>query len=132
MIFSKATSYGIRALSYLAHRSDGPCGLREIAQAEHIPAEYLAKVLRDLKKHRLLRSARGIHGGYELARAPETITLWEVFQILEPETDLETCMLGHAACTPEMECPLHQEWQVLRENLRHLLQSKNIAGLSHS
>ncbi|HMX29573.1 MAG TPA: Rrf2 family transcriptional regulator [Blastocatellia bacterium] len=69
MIFSKATGYGIRALAYLAkHAGENPCGLREIAEAEQIPPLYLSKVLGDLRRQRLVRSTKGIHGGYVLAR----------------------------------------------------------------
>ena len=76
MIFSKATGYGIRALAYLAkHAGENPCGLREIAEAEQIPPLYLSKVLGDLRRQRLVRSTKGIHGGCVLAQQPQEISL---------------------------------------------------------
>jgi Rrf2 family protein len=72
MVFSKATGYGIRALAYLArHFGEPPCGLREIAEAEQMPPLYLSKVLSDLRRQRLVRSTKGIHGGYALAQPPQ-------------------------------------------------------------
>ena len=133
MIFSKATGYGIRALAYLAgHTESGLCGLQEIAKHEQIPAVYLRKVLGELRRHRLLRSVKGIHGGYELARPAGTITLWEVFQVLEPDPYLDACVLGRGQCDPESSCALHEDWQGVRDDLVRMLQSKTISGLAAS
>ncbi|MEW6208776.1 MAG: Rrf2 family transcriptional regulator [Acidobacteriota bacterium] len=131
MIFSKTTAYGIRALAYLAaHSDDGLCGLQSIADHEHIPPVYLRKVLGELRRHRLLRSVKGIHGGYELARPPETITLWEVFRVLEPDPYLDGCILGHGLCKQEGSCALHEDWQRIRKDLVRLLQDKSIADVA--
>ncbi|QQS48814.1 MAG: Rrf2 family transcriptional regulator [Acidobacteriota bacterium] len=131
MVFSKATGYGIRALAYLArHSGERPCGLREIAEAEQIPALYLSKLLSDLRRQRLIRSTKGIHGGYELARRPEEITLWEVFKILEPDPHLDTCILGRDECDLEADCPLHPEWGEMRRELIGFFQSKTILQIA--
>ena len=133
MIISKATGYGIRALAYLARRPEsGLCGLQEIADSEHIPPVYLRKVLGELRRHRLLRSAKGIHGGYELARAPQTITLWEVFRVLEPDPYLDACILGREQCDPESSCALHEDWQKVRTDLVALLQTRTICEVAAS
>ncbi len=133
MILSKATGYGIRALAYLADQASGvPCGLREIAAAQQIPPVYLCKVLGELRKHRLLRSTKGIHGGYQLARPPEEITLWDVFRLLEPEPDLDVCILGRGTCNPESACSLHEDWQQIRNELLRLLQCRTISQIAAS
>jgi Rrf2 family iron-sulfur cluster assembly transcriptional regulator len=128
MIFSKTTSYGIRALAYIASRPEqGLCGLVEIAQHEDIPPAYLRKVLGELRRHRLLRSVKGIHGGYELGRAPESITLWEVFKVLEPDPYMDMCILGNQVCTPESSCAFHEDWQRVRKELVSLLETRTIS-----
>jgi Rrf2 family protein len=132
MIFSKTTAYGIRALAYLAHHPEGPCGLQQIVEQEKIPPLYLRKVLGELRRHRLLRSSRGIHGGYELARSPETITLWDVFRVLEPDPYLDGCILGQGQCHHESSCALHEDWQRVRRELLRLLQSKTISEVAAS
>lgn len=132
MIFSKTTAYGIRALAYLAHHPDGPRGLQEIVEHEKIPPLYLRKVLGELRRHRLLRSSKGIHGGYELARSPETITLWDVFRVLEPDPYLDVCILGQGQCNQESSCALHEDWQRVRQDLLGLLQSKTISEVAAS
>jgi len=133
MVFSKATGYGIRALAYLAkHPDSGLCGLQEIAARERIPPVYLRKVLGELRRHRLLRSVKGIHGGYELARPPQKITLWEVFRVLEPDPYLDSCILGRGECNAESSCALHDDWQKVRAELVTLLQTRTISDLAAS
>lgn len=133
MIFSKATGYGIRALAYLARHPDtGLCGLQEIADHEHIPPVYLRKLLGELRRHRLLNSVKGIHGGYELARSPENITLWEVFRVLEPDPYLDACILGRGQCNHEKSCSLHDDWQKVKNELVQLMQTKTISEIAAS
>src|SRR5262245_34766954 len=127
MIFSKATSYGIRALAYMASQPEQRLlGLQEIAAHEDIPPAYLRKILGELRRHRLLRSVKGIHGGYELGRSPEEITLWEVFKVLEPDPYMDTCILGNKVCSPKSVCAFHDDWQRLREALMALLETRTI------
>jgi Rrf2 family protein len=126
MIFSKTTSYGIRALAYIASQPERLCGLQEIAAHEHIPPSYLRKILGELRRHRLLRSVKGIHGGYELGRAPEAITLWEVFTLLEPDPYVDQCLLGNKDCSPDSSCVFHDEWQKVRKDLVSLLETRTI------
>lgn len=129
-MISKTTAYGIRALAYLANHPNRPCGLQEIVEHEKIPPVYLRKVLGELRRHRLLRSRKGIHGGYELARPPELITLWEVFRVLDPDPYLDMCILGYERSTHEPICALHEEWQKVRQNVIKLLKSKTISEVA--
>lgn len=128
MILSKATGYGIRALAYMASQPEhGLFGLQEIAEHEDIPPAYLRKVLGELRRHRLLRSTKGIHGGYGLGRAPEAITLWEVFSVLEADPYMDVCILGNKVCSPESSCAFHEDWQKIRKEMVALLQNRTIA-----
>ena len=131
MILSKATGYGIRALVYLArHPKNELCGLEEIARSEQIPPVFLRKVLGELRRHRLLRSLKGIHGGYALARSAESITLWEVIQSLGASAEFDLCILGCGYCSSDDPCPLHQEWQGLRQQILHSWQEKTISEIA--
>lgn len=130
MILSKATGYGIRALVYLAQQNQGrPCGLREIADAEVIPSVYLRKILGELRRHRILKSSKGIHGGYELFRTPEQITLWEVFQILDPNPEFVECPYCQSTSLHNGRCPLHEDWNRIRAEFFELLKNKTIAQM---
>jgi len=131
MILPKATGYGIRALVYLArHPKNRPCGLEEIARKEQIPPAFLRKVLGELRRHQFLRSAKGIHGGYALARSAESITLWEVIDSLGSKAEFDRCILGCGHCSSEEPCPLHEEWKPLRQRLVYSWQAKTISEIA--
>ncbi len=131
MLFSKTTGYAIRALVYLCKNgTDHLCGLQEIAEKEQIPSAYLGKILGDLRKHQLLRSVKGIHGGYELAQPADSITLWDVYQILDPLPSYDQCVLGLNRCENQCPCALHEVWMPLKEDFINLLQNKTIAQIS--
>lgn len=131
MMIAKTTAYGIRALAYLAKQEPGrPCELRKIAEGEQIPPVYLRKILSQLRRHRLVHSTKGIHGGYQLSKPPETIILWDVFRVLDPEPDVDMCVLGHGVCDPRYPCPLHEDWEQLRRQFIELLQSRTISEVA--
>ena len=91
MFRSKATSYAILALSEVARRRNDPRGTgvqaSEVSEEYDLPTAYAAKVMGQLVKARVLRSGRGPRGGFQLARAPEKISLLEVFEAVHGVVD---------------------------------------------
>jgi Rrf2 family transcriptional regulator, cysteine metabolism repressor len=84
MMFSTRAEYGVRVMIQLGRRNgEGPVPLAEIAQSERLPLAYLEQLVARLRKAELVRSTRGAHGGYELDRPPEEITMAEVVYALE-------------------------------------------------
>lgn len=130
MVFSKGTGYGIRALAYLARQTDlRLCGLNEIAVGENIPPEFLRKLLGELRRHRIVQSVKGVHGGYLLGRNPTLITLWDVFNVLDQDPYLDECILCHSRDeTPS--CPFCSEWKRIREDLAKHLKGTTIADFA--
>lgn len=130
MVFSKGTGYGIRALVYLARQSEGRTyGIGEIAASERIPSEYLRKLLSELRRHRLVSSAKGIHGGYMLARPAQSITLWEVFSLLDQDPYLDECIICGSR-DEERSCPICREWKHISDSLIDLLKCQTIADFA--
>jgi Rrf2 family protein len=84
MKVSKRGQYGMRALCHLAEtHGSGVVQIREIARRESIPAKFLEGILLELKHAGIVRSRRGIDGGYELARDPGEIMLGQVMRVLD-------------------------------------------------
>jgi Rrf2 family protein len=84
MKVSKRGQYGMRALCHLAEtHGSGVVQIREIARRELIPAKFLEGILLELKHAGIVRSRRGIDGGYELAREPKEIMLGQVMRVLD-------------------------------------------------
>lgn len=130
MVFSRATGYGIRALAYLASQTDlRLCGLSEIADSENIPPVYLRKLLGELRRHRIIRSVKGIHGGYLLAREPNKVTLWDVYMVLDPNPYLDECVLCHSQ-DAKKSCPFCGEWKRIGNDLIKILKKQTIADFA--
>lgn len=84
MKVSKKGEYGIRAVCHLAERHGrGAVHIREIAEVEGIPAKFLEGILLQLKRAAIVKSRRGVEGGYALARPPDAIMLGEVIRVLD-------------------------------------------------
>jgi Rrf2 family protein len=87
MKISTKGEYGIRAMLYIAMRSDRrPVTSHEIARHQDIPEPYLRQILAVLSKERLIHSNRGPQGGHVLARPAAEITLRQILMILEGQT----------------------------------------------
>lgn len=95
---SEAASLAMHALGYLANREDGPITSREIATRFDISEAHLSKVLQRLVKVELVRSIRGPKGGFILTRAPESVTLLEIFEAIEGRFEPSQCLLSSAIC----------------------------------
>ena len=81
--FNSKLRYALCAAVDLAMQSpNAACQSREIAARQEIPGPYLDQILASLKSAGLVRSVRGAGGGYNLARAPERITVGDVVQAL--------------------------------------------------
>ncbi len=82
--FCTKGEYGVRLMVQLGrHYGTGPASLAEIAAEEDLPRAYLEQLVVSLREAGLVTSTRGAHGGYELARPPETIPMSEVLRALE-------------------------------------------------
>ena len=84
MKVSSKGHYGLLALAELAnhYRLQRAVQLKEIAEHQGIPEQYLGQIMALLKRGELVHGARGPTGGYTLARAPESITVKEVLQVI--------------------------------------------------
>ena len=132
-MFSRSTEYAIRAMTFLALQPAGKLtGAREIAQAEHIPTQFLWKILQSLGRRKLVRSFKGVGGGYELARAAGEISVQDIF-VATADSDLTTgCVLGLSVCSEERPCPLHHAWKEIREQLIVMLEQTTLHNLAES
>ena len=131
MVFSRRCEYAIQAILFLAGRENGTMvSIRDFTNRLGIPYHYLAKILQDLTRRKILKSHRGAKGGYALARNPEDITLIRVVEAVDGEAVLKSCVLGFAECSNLKPCSLHEQWADSRERIRVLLETENIAGLA--
>jgi len=130
-MFSRSAGYAVQALTYLAAQPSGKLtGAREIADALQIPMPFLWKILRNLSRKRLVRSFKGVRGGYELARAAEKITVSEILAASPDAKHTQTCVLGLDQCDDQNPCPLHSSWTGVRSQINELMKKTSLADMA--
>ena len=95
---TEATVLALHALIVIASREGDMATNADIAEFLHASDNHLSKVLQRLAKAGLVRSVRGPHGGFVLGRAPEKVTLREVYEVFEGPLKAGHCLLGTPVC----------------------------------
>ena len=131
MLYFRPCEYAIRTMAYLARApSDERVQVKEIAEAEAIPAPILAKVLQQLARSNLVDSFKGPGGGFSLNRAPSVINLYEIFRVVDGVEDLDRCAVGLAECNDFAPCPLHDTWKSVRVHLLQYLKKTTLEEMA--
>jgi len=134
MKISSRTHYGVRAMTELAKAQGRTLSLSEIASVEGMPLPYLEQVVVPLRRAGLVEGMRGLHGGYRLTRAPESITVGEIVRALEgPDaTALVECVSDgyvDGACAREGDCLSRPLWQRVKAAMDAVLFTTTLADL---
>ena len=75
--------YALRALAELGRSGEGPVPIGELARRRDIPVQFLEQLFAVLRRAGILRSQRGVKGGYSFARPPAEVTVLEVVELLD-------------------------------------------------
>lgn len=122
--------YGVRAVLFLAGRPEGSLSLiSEISEAQEVPKSYLSKIMQHLVRAGLVKSRRGAHGGFFLAKRPEEITLRQAIEAVEGPIFLNVCLIRKGECHRDDLCPVHQVWKEAQARLFEVLDGKTMAEL---
>src|SRR5262249_12813061 len=96
MQISTKGKYSVRAVLDIAQHSNGsPVSLAAISKREGISLLFLEQLFQQLRKGDLVKSVRGPHGGYVLARDPSQITIGEIIRLIEPPLYTSSCFGKH-------------------------------------
>ena len=126
-MISPTAEYALRALVYLAANEKTMTG-KSIAEGTKVPTDYLSKIMQSLTKAKLVKSQRGLHGGFTLTRDPREITLLDVVTTFDTIERIHSCPLGlEDHC--EQLCPLHQNLDAVNARVESQLSSLTIAKL---
>jgi Rrf2 family transcriptional regulator, iron-sulfur cluster assembly transcription factor len=131
---SSKGDYACRALLSLTLHADtaGPTSVRDIAERTAIPQPYLEQILLALKGAGLVRSKRGVGGGYVLARPPEEIKLSEILAAVDGPIAIGDFGEPHqdGSCDHEGQCVLYAIWKLAGEHMRLLLDGFTLASVA--
>jgi Rrf2 family protein len=125
--------YGVICALHLARRvADGPVTGREIAEREQLPADYVEQILLRLRRAGLIRSTRGAHGGYALAKDASDISIRDVIAASETTTFDLHCIshpVGEERCSSSQNCSIRPVWMLLQRKIDDVLDSVHLADL---
>jgi Rrf2 family protein len=134
-MLSATCKYGIRAVIFIASRSvqKTHTGLKKIADELRIPQPYLAKILQELSRKKILHSSKGPHGGFSLLISAEKLTLMDIIEAIDGGDFFDSCYVTGEKCSFDQPdkgvCILHDELRKEKDNLAKFFISKTIGDL---
>ena len=132
MRLSTKGEYASRAMLELSRRyQDGPVHSRDISKAQVIPQRFLEQILLLLKRAGCLKSRKGRHGGYVLAKPPAEINVAEVIRVMDGPLAPIDCVsvMAHESCPMEGTCGLRWLWKDVRDAVAEILEKTTFADL---
>ena len=127
--------YGVKALYELAKNYGGsPINIKEISNRHGLPIPFLEQVLHQLKLEGLVKSHRGVNGGYVLSHPPEEITIGDVIRALEGPIALCDCLLKtdeNEKSIKELHCVTSGIYKKLGKKVEEALDSVTLSELAH-
>lgn len=131
MIITRATEYSLRAMLHLAQCYPASVvSKQEICEAEGITPAFLTKILQPLIHSGLVRSKRGVAGGFAMARDPAHVTVLDVMQAVDEPLTLNMCLLEGHPCARQCTCPVHDLWAEARHKIEEIFGSRSLADLA--
>ena len=111
MQITRQADYALRAMIYLARREPNRrAPTSQIAEEQHIPPSFLAKIISQLSIAGLIHTSRGARGGVSMARTPAEISILEVVEAIDGPIALNECTEDPSACPFGDDCPLRPLW----------------------
>ena len=127
---TRQTEYAIRGLLELAERDNGsPIRLKTLAEACDVSEAFLAKIFQMLSQHNVVKSHRGVKGGFSLGRERDQITLREVVEICEGGIALNHCLRRINTCERVDDCKVHRVWDTAQAAMTKALDETTLADL---
>ena len=117
--------YGLRCVLHIARcGGDTPVSVSEIARGEDLPQDYVEQLLLKLRKAGIVKSQRGLHGGYLLAKSHVDITVKDILEALEEPVFEVVCKKvkdGKLRCCHMDECSVRPVWTRLHDAVNAVL-----------
>ena len=124
--------YAVMALADLAKFETGkPVSLRDISLRQGISLLYLEQIFSKLRKNNIVKSIRGVNGGYILSEKPDQIKLSNIFSAVNEEVKTLQCKKeSKKGCNGKTsKCITHNLWDELEIHINYFFEQKNLKDL---
>lgn len=131
-MFSKTCEYAIRAILFIAHKTeDGSrVGIKEIAKGIDSPEHFVAKILQNLTRRGLLQSLKGPTGGFYLDDKSRKNSMADIVKAVDGDSLFSGCGLGLKQCSEAHPCPIHNEYKEIKKRLIAMLEKAKVGAFS--
>ena len=128
-MLTNACKYAIRSILYLAIHTDEQhkVGVKKIAEELESPQPFLAKLLQQLNKGKLVSSTKGPNGGFYLSKSDKEKTVWDIIKNIDGTSKFDDCFLGLSKCSDENPCPVHFIVSPFKQKLLENFRDKTIS-----
>ena len=124
--------YAVMALADLAQfDNERPVSLRDISLRQGISLLYLEQIFSKLKRNNIVKSVRGVNGGYVLKSTPNEIKLATIFSAVDEELKTVLCKKeSKKSCNGKSsKCITHDLWDELEMHIQNFFNKKNLGDL---
>jgi Rrf2 family iron-sulfur cluster assembly transcriptional regulator len=134
-MLSSSCRYGIRAVIYLASQpeSAGKTGIKKISKDLDLPTPFLAKILQQLAKQKILSSTKGPNGGFSLLKDARKLTLFDIVNTIDGAEIFTKCIMHDRSCEGTRKrskhCPMHDDYEQTRQEIKQLFSKRTIYEL---
>ena len=126
---SKLTDYATVVMTCLAGAGDDVQSAQALAERAHLELPTVSKLLKQLAYAGLVVSARGINGGYRLAREPRSITIADIVTAMEGPIGMTECSAHAGSCGHEPHCGVRVNWRRISQAIAAALESVTLADM---
>ena len=127
-MFSKSCEYAIKAMIFVAQKSKDEIrvGVKQIAKGIDAPEYFIAKILQDLSKKKLVNSIKGPNGGFYMDNKNLKSSISDIVKAIDGDSIYLDCVIGLKACSEKNPCPVHFEYTEIKKNLIAMLENNTI------
>ena len=131
-MFSKSCEYAIKAMIFVAQKSKDEVrvGVKEVAKGIDAPEYFIAKILQDLGKKKLVNSVKGPNGGFYMDKFNSKVSIADIVKAIDGDGLYKDCVLGLKACSEKNPCPVHFEFKEIKKNFIKMIEDNTIADFN--
>ena len=131
-MFSKTCEYGIRAMIFVAQKSKegSRISLKEIAKGTGAPEHFIAKIMQELSRKKMVRSIKGPNGGFYMQPEEMQVSVAEIVTTLDGRGIYNDCVMGLKACNEKTPCPMHHQYKDIKKAIIEMIEGNTIGDFN--
>lgn len=130
MLITKEVDYAIRIMRCIFKSGEVPLEARKISEIEEIPMRFTFKILRKLRKFGLIRSYRGVYGGYCMEKNGDEVSVLDILESISENFGFAHCLDEALHCKKSSLCRVRKEFLEIEEDLKVRFRKLRISDIA--